>query len=248
MAGYRAFLLLLLTMLVTSMACGPGAAQIQVLGPISEETPPAVCWAGWFVSGIRCTGRYCDNIEITCTKIPGGTVGADHRWTPWVSEKRTSTAWCGPGPNLIAGFACSGRYCDNISLYADPLLDDEVRVRRERRHAFVSERDSERDLRRDPNVVLRVILRQQNLRSVSDQIALAPSLKAAALGILGTERVVARGPVGIGPVRSVCRVEDAVAADASMIAFAASTVADCLPRHPRVSARPSWPWGPRASR
>jgi hypothetical protein len=122
MAGYRAFVLLL-TVVVTSLACGPVAAQTQVLGPISEETPPAACWAGWFVSGIRCTGRYCDNIEITCTKIPGATVGADHRWTPWVSEERPSTAWCGPGPNLIAGFACNGRYCDNISLYCVPLVN-----------------------------------------------------------------------------------------------------------------------------
>jgi hypothetical protein len=92
------------------------AAQTQVLGPISEETPPAVCWAGWFVSGIRCTGRYCDKIEITCTKIPGAR-------TPWVSEESSSPAWCGPGPNLIAGFACNGSCCNNISLYCVPLVN-----------------------------------------------------------------------------------------------------------------------------
>jgi hypothetical protein len=73
------------------------AAQTQVLGPISEETPPAVCWAGWFVSGIRCTGRYCDNIEITCTKIPGATVGSNNRWTPWVSEESIFTGVVWPG-------------------------------------------------------------------------------------------------------------------------------------------------------
>jgi hypothetical protein len=106
-----------------AMNCGPALAQNQTLGPISEETPPAVCWAGWFVSGIRCNGRYCDNIEITCTKIPGATVGSDNRWTPWVSEESSSPAWCGPGPNLIAGFACNGRYCDNISLYCVPLVN-----------------------------------------------------------------------------------------------------------------------------
>ena len=100
-----------------------GTVQTQILSPISEETPPAVCRSGSFVSGIRCTGRYCDNIAITCTQLPGATVGADHRWTPWVSEESTSPAWCGPGPNLIAGLACGGRYCDNISLYCVPLVN-----------------------------------------------------------------------------------------------------------------------------
>lgn len=122
MVAYRA---ILSTLIISAgiLACGPVSAQTQVLGPISDETPPAVCWSGWFVSGIRCTGRYCDNIEITCTKIPGATVGADHRWTPWVSEESSSPAWCGPGPNLIAGFACNGSYCDNISLYCVPLVN-----------------------------------------------------------------------------------------------------------------------------
>jgi hypothetical protein len=98
-------------------------AQTLTLPPISEETPPAVCNSGWFVSGIRCTGPYCDNIEIFCTKLPGSTVGADHRWTPWVSEESSSPGWCGPGPNLIAGMACGGRYCDNVSLYCVPLVN-----------------------------------------------------------------------------------------------------------------------------
>ena len=89
---------ILLTALLASIN---GAAQTQVLSPISEETPPAVCRSGSFISGIRCTGRYCDNIEITCTQLPGAMVGADHRWTPWTSEESTSPAWCGPGPNLI---------------------------------------------------------------------------------------------------------------------------------------------------
>ena len=64
-----------------------GTAQTQILSPISEETPPAVCRSGSFVSGIRCTGKYCDNIEITCTQLPGAMVGADHRWTPGFLRK-----------------------------------------------------------------------------------------------------------------------------------------------------------------
>ena len=61
-----------------AIMCGSitGVAQTQVLSPISEETPPAVCRSGSFVSAIRCTGRYCDNVQITCTQLPGATVGA----------------------------------------------------------------------------------------------------------------------------------------------------------------------------
>jgi hypothetical protein len=120
MTRYR---ILLLSLLLLMGANDPGSAQTEVLAPISEETPPAVCKSGWFVSGIRCTGRYCDNIEISCAKIPGATMGADYRWTRWVSEESSSPAWCGPGPYLIAGLACGGRYCDNVSLFCVPLVN-----------------------------------------------------------------------------------------------------------------------------
>jgi hypothetical protein len=122
MAKHRVWLSLSILLTIVS-ASNTGAAQTQVLSPISEETPPAVCRSGSFVSGIRCTGKNCDNIEITCTQLPGAMVGADHRWTRWVSDESTSPAWCGPGPNLIAGMACGGRYCDNVSLYCVPLVN-----------------------------------------------------------------------------------------------------------------------------
>jgi hypothetical protein len=121
--AHRQVALSLPILLISLLASNNGAAQTEVLSPISEETPPAICRSGSFITGIRCTGRYCDNIEITCTQLPGAMVGADHRWTPWVSEESTSPAWCGPGPNLIAGLACGGKYCDNISLYCVPLVN-----------------------------------------------------------------------------------------------------------------------------
>jgi hypothetical protein len=91
MPSHRVFLLLL-NILVIPMACGPAAAQTQVLGPISDETPPEVCSSGWFVTGIRCTGSYCDNIEITCTHLPAAATDG-YRWTPWVSEE-TFPGYC----------------------------------------------------------------------------------------------------------------------------------------------------------
>jgi hypothetical protein len=124
MPSHRVFLLLL-NILVIPMACGPAAAQTQVLGPISDETPPAVCSSGSFVTGIRCTGSYCDNIKITCTNLPGAATDG-YRWTPWVSEE-TFPGYCtGPVPMFIAGFACNGKYCDNISLFCVYLANADL--------------------------------------------------------------------------------------------------------------------------
>jgi hypothetical protein len=55
---------------------------------------------------------------------------------PWVSEESSSLVWCGPGPNLIAGFACNSSYCDkHLPLLCvvgesatHSLLDDAARV------------------------------------------------------------------------------------------------------------------------
>src|SRR5262245_38786767 len=99
-------------LLIAVMAWRPAAADS--LGPISEETPPATCNPGSFVSGIRCTGSYCDNVAISCTPFRGAALGQAN-WTPWVSEEQ-GRRWC-PQNHLIAGLACRGRYCDDLSLY-----------------------------------------------------------------------------------------------------------------------------------
>jgi hypothetical protein len=104
--------ILLITMLAWMLAWHPGAAE--ELRPISEETPPATCARGSFISGIRCTGRYCDNIQISCARFRDAALGPGI-WTAWVSEEQGSRA-C-PQKHLIAGLKCRGKYCDNISLY-----------------------------------------------------------------------------------------------------------------------------------
>jgi len=106
-------LLALPALLISVMASRPGAAEN--LGPISEETGPAECNAGDYVSGIRCTGSYCDNITITCSRLRDGVRVHFGTWTDWVSEEQGRRE-C-PPDHLIAGLKCQGRYCDNVSLY-----------------------------------------------------------------------------------------------------------------------------------
>jgi hypothetical protein len=95
------------------LSCPAGA---ESLGPISEETPPAVCDIGFFLRGIRCTGAYCDNIRIGCYRpqLPDAVVRRA-LWTRWFSEEQ-GRMLC-PANFAVAGLACRGQYCDSISLY-----------------------------------------------------------------------------------------------------------------------------------
>lgn len=97
---------------ITALTCAPLLAETR--GPISEENPPATCDPGWFLTTVQCSGRYCDNIAIRCSRIAGATLGRAE-WTPFVSEENGRRA-C-PANHYIAGLACNGRYCDNLSLY-----------------------------------------------------------------------------------------------------------------------------------
>ena len=105
------------TALAISLTLMMAASLVEAasLGPISEETPPAVCDPGHFVEEVRCTGGYCDNIRISCRRLPAAVLGRAY-WTPWVSEEHGGRRDCGNNA-FIAGFACRGGYCDNVSLY-----------------------------------------------------------------------------------------------------------------------------------
>ena len=66
----------------------PPAATAQ---SISEETPPATC-GNRLVTGITCSGRYCDNLQPIC-----GTARHeifDIRWSAFVSEEGNALARC----------------------------------------------------------------------------------------------------------------------------------------------------------
>lgn len=112
MAGIRALRhLMALFVLMTTVH----SALAESPGPISEETPPAVCDSGSFLRSIQCTGRNCDNKRITCHRPFTDAVLGRAMWTPWFSEEQGDRS-C-PSRFVIAGLACDGKYCDSISLY-----------------------------------------------------------------------------------------------------------------------------------
>jgi hypothetical protein len=108
--------LALSVVLLTAINLHEGKAD--TLTPISEETSPAACDPGSFITSIRCAGRYCDDITVICSPMQGTVLGKG-KWNAWVSEEGSASD-CPPN-YFIAGLACKGSYCDNISTYCVEL-------------------------------------------------------------------------------------------------------------------------------
>jgi hypothetical protein len=91
------------------------------LPPVSEEQGIAQCGSGYLLSGIECSGSYCDNKRLRCCPYLGGQPDstATRYGLPWISEEtgggRTNFVVTG---DFLDGLACRGRYCDDIFPYA----------------------------------------------------------------------------------------------------------------------------------
>jgi hypothetical protein len=81
-----------------------------------EGTSYRVCDDNGFVTGIRCTGSYCDNVSLRCSQLDNGGVRTGCYWTAPVSDD-DGGSFVAPESMYVAGASCSGRYCDNMSLY-----------------------------------------------------------------------------------------------------------------------------------
>lgn len=90
-----------------------------------------VCdWSGTpgFVTAIRCSGSYCDDISIQCSQMSVHWVGlnlavgaTNCAWSAYYSEEQGSIDF---GTNrFIAGVMCSGSNCDNKSYYVCSMTD-----------------------------------------------------------------------------------------------------------------------------
>jgi hypothetical protein len=96
------------------------SSQISWTGPGSEEDPPRACPVGTALNGIRCTGGWCDNVDLKCVPVPSNTTASNRTWTTYFSEEvggRVCQSQAVPPPNgYITGMECKGGWCDNISL------------------------------------------------------------------------------------------------------------------------------------
>jgi len=82
-------------------------------------------WTAWFsdegwgsascnglISGMDCSGRYCDKVRLGCDYSVGMDHGASHR-NSWFSDDSESV--CSSG-QFVTAVQCKGRYCDDMRI------------------------------------------------------------------------------------------------------------------------------------
>lgn len=77
----------------------------------SDETPPVTCSSS-LVSGMWCSGSYCDGMFLLCDGSSRAT--GFRRWLGFVSEE-SGSAVCNEH-EYVTGLDCNNSYCDNISI------------------------------------------------------------------------------------------------------------------------------------
>lgn len=77
----------------------------------SEEQSAVYCPQGTAMMGIRCSGRFCDNVSMYCDDYPGLT-GASY-WTTYFSEEGSNYRACA-NDEVVTGMQCAYRFCDRI--------------------------------------------------------------------------------------------------------------------------------------
>lgn len=82
-----------------------------ISGPFNGSFCPGTSW----VSGISCSGRYCDNISLDCTDMPDVHVTSCRWTTRSFSEEEGAVVF--PENEILGGVACFGKYCDNKKYY-----------------------------------------------------------------------------------------------------------------------------------
>ncbi|AOP36635.1 hypothetical protein A0128_20115 [Leptospira tipperaryensis] len=74
--------------------------------------------------GIRCDGRYCDNVNLLSTE--SGYTQTNSWWTDSFSEEGSNERICANN-GFVTGLQCSGSYCDSIALRCSQLNNNGVR-------------------------------------------------------------------------------------------------------------------------
>jgi len=88
------------------------------MGEISDESAnnERKCAPDSFISGIKCSGWYCDNVTIECLKFKNHYRNeASCSWSSYISEENPTPL--DASPKYLAGVKCSGSYCDNMKFY-----------------------------------------------------------------------------------------------------------------------------------
>jgi len=101
----------------------PSAALSWLTSSTSEEKQPITCGDN-LVTGMRCTGGYCDNIRLRCSSQRFDT--GNRRWQNWTWDGNfIPSARCGYN-QVITGVACKDSWCGKISIECTTLREYRV--------------------------------------------------------------------------------------------------------------------------
>jgi hypothetical protein len=90
-----------------------------------ETTEPVICDDDYFVTGLSCSGHYCDNVAMQCTYSRGRTAG-DCAWSGWVSEEGTGEITFTEIGYYAREMECRGAYCDDKRFFTCAVAEAPV--------------------------------------------------------------------------------------------------------------------------
>jgi hypothetical protein len=119
-----------LVSIVLLSACPTSAlAECTELKAISEEKEigrVAVCPPRFAVSGVKCSGSYCDNVTLSCCRYMtdkdergesvGGGAPDEKDWTVGFSEHGHLNPASRRSFGLLTGLQCEGQYCSSMKM------------------------------------------------------------------------------------------------------------------------------------
>jgi len=79
-----------------------------------ENGGVGICAPDYVVTGILCSGDFCDDKQLMCCKIPGLTLEGPLIDTPYFSEHQPN--YYMSDAHAVVGMQCRGSNCDDISL------------------------------------------------------------------------------------------------------------------------------------
>ena len=118
---------------------------------ISEEhtSNKYIAEQGYLITGINCSGEYCDNIKFRIGKNQAIDISVDRSeefWTEWISEEKGRNEYLAPDGYFIIGYECKGSFCDNRRFLVAPLKKFKVPLYTSLNHAFLGNYPKDRQL------------------------------------------------------------------------------------------------------
>ena len=99
----------------------PDLIQHTAWGAIfSEHTPSYSCPNTYFITGLYCRGRNCDDLSVKCTRVKNRRpITNQCKWTGFVSEEQREITF--EAGYYATQLECRDSFCDNKRFYTCPI-------------------------------------------------------------------------------------------------------------------------------